>query len=81
MDQIRAIPLMPFEGSSTIAAIGHDPITETLRIQFHKGPVYRYQHVSKTLFDSMMAAPSFGKMFVAEIKAKPDLYPFMKESS
>lgn len=81
MDQIRAIPLIPHEGSSTIAAIGHDPITQTLRIQFHKGPIYRYQHVSAELMASMTASPSFGKAFVAEVKAKPDLYPFLKESA
>lgn len=79
MDQIRAIQLTPFEGSSTIAAYGHDPVTETLRIQFHKGPIYRYAHVPAELMASMLAAPSFGKAFVAEIKSKPDLYPYMKE--
>jgi len=54
--------------SSNVAAIGYDPLTETLRVEFVSGSVYDYLKVPATVHANLMAAPSIGKFLNAEIK-------------
>ena len=56
--------------SSDIAAIGFDPATETLEIEFHATGVYRYFSVPKTVADEFLRTPTHGKFFRQNIKGK-----------
>jgi len=62
--------------SSNIAAIGHDPITLTLTVEFKGGSRYLYQHVPTVLFDQLVKADSVGSAFHKLIKSQPDKHPF-----
>ena len=68
--------------SSQIAAIGHDPATNTLAIQFKKksgpGSVYHYANVAPELFAQFVAADSKGTFFGAHIKNNAKEYPYQK---
>ena len=54
--------------SSTIASVGYDASSETLEIAFHKTGLYQYFNVPAELYEAMMAAPSQGGFFNANIK-------------
>lgn len=54
--------------SSTIASVGYDPGSETLEIEFLTSRIYQYFNVPQFMHERMMAAPSVGKFFNAEIK-------------
>lgn len=54
--------------SSTIASVGYDGSSETLEIEFHKTGLYHYLNVPAVLYEAMMAAPSQGIFFNANIK-------------
>lgn len=58
--------------SSQINAIGYDPITSRLRIQFKSkagpGPVYEYPDVTPEQHQALISAPSIGKYFGEHIK-------------
>lgn len=62
--------------SSNIAALGHDPITLKLRVQFHSGTIYEYADVPVAKFDQLIKADSVGSAFHKLIKSAPDLHPF-----
>ncbi|MFM0058554.1 KTSC domain-containing protein [Paraburkholderia phytofirmans] len=64
--------------SSQIEGIGHDPMTNTLAMQFKAkkdAPVYHYANVNAAMFKALKAAESIGKHFAAHIKAFPEKYP------
>ena len=63
--------------SSNLAAVGYDPNTKILEIEFHGGSVYAYSDVPQDIFDELMSAESHGKYFNANIK---DKYPYTKIS-
>jgi hypothetical protein len=52
--------------SSNLKAVAHDG--DSLFVQFHKGPVYRYIGVSEQMYHQLLEAPSVGKFFVSEIR-------------
>ena len=54
--------------SSDICAIGYDPETRTLEIEFIKGGVYQYFDVPEGEHEAMMYSDSKGKYFHANIK-------------
>jgi hypothetical protein len=54
--------------SSTIKALGYEPSSRTLAIEFTSGHVYHYSGISQHQFDALMAAPSKGKHFTAMIR-------------
>lgn len=55
--------------SSSIAAIGHDPATNVLEVQFKNGGVYAYEGVTADHFDALMKAPSLGKHFQTHVRS------------
>ena len=63
--------------SSQLHSIGYDPETKTLAIKFKTGGVYHYADVPESEHKAMMAAPSHGKHFYANIKGK---FKFTKQS-
>lgn len=64
---MATIPTSKVE-SSNIAAIGYDPESRTLQVDFKTGKRYQYQNVPPEIFAEFQAADSVGKYFAASIK-------------
>ncbi len=66
------ITMDPVE-SSQIAAIGYDPATKTLAVQFKHGAgaIYHYPNFEPETFEALRAAESPGKFFGQHIKGLP----------
>lgn len=56
--------------SSSIAAIGHDPLTNTLAVKFHGGKTYHYSNVKPEDAAALMASKSIGSHFGQNIRNK-----------
>ena len=54
--------------STNIKAIGHDPATNTLRVEFRNGGVYDYSNISPEKHASFLTAASKGKHFHRHIR-------------
>jgi hypothetical protein len=63
--------------SSNLAAVGYDPDTETLEVEFKNGSVYTYSAVPADVYNELMEADSIGRAFAALIKAGG--YAWVKE--
>jgi hypothetical protein len=61
--------------SSNLQSVGYDASTQTLRIAFHKGGVYDYSGVPKSVYDGLMGASSKGSYHASYIK---NSYPYKK---
>jgi hypothetical protein len=53
--------------SSNLSSVGYDPVSQTLRIQFHSG-LYDYFNVPASVHFNLMNAPSKGEYHAAYIK-------------
>lgn len=62
----RMIPV----SSSSIAAIGHDPKTSALHVQFKNGGVWSYAGVPAALHAEMLKAQSVGSHFHQNVRGK-----------
>lgn len=76
------IPLTPVT-SSQLAAIGHDPATNTLAIRFNGkdgriGSLYHYANVTAEQFEAFQAAESKGSHFIRNIKPATDKHPYTR---
>lgn len=56
--------------SSAIAAVGYDPGTRTLRVQFHKSGMYTYHGVPQQVYDNFIRASSVGRYYDQFIKGR-----------
>lgn len=56
--------------SSNIAAIGYDPATEVLEVEFLNNSVYQYFNVPSVVYEALMSAPSHGVYLNANIKGQ-----------
>lgn len=56
--------------SSNVAAVGHDPRNNTLRVSFKNGGTYSYGGVSAAQHKALMSADSVGAHLAAHIKPK-----------
>lgn len=79
---MNTIPLTPV-ASSQIAAIGHDPSTNTLAIEFASktgghGSIYHYASFTREGYDAFSSAESIGSHFYKFIKNNPQKYPYTK---
>lgn len=59
---------MTYVDSSNIEAVGYDPSTNDLHIQFLKTGLYVYHNVPQDIFDELMNADSKGSYFNRNIK-------------
>jgi hypothetical protein len=81
---IKARPVIVMQSvtSSQISAIGHDPETGTLAIQFTSksgiGSTYHYQNVTVDQFAAFRDAESVGSHFYKHIKPFPDVFAYEK---
>lgn len=64
--------LVPVARSSNIHAIGYDPASKRLAVQFGDagGRIYHYDGVEPHQHAELLAAPSVGSHFAAHIKGK-----------
>lgn len=78
MHTANSIPLKPV-ASTALAAIGHDPATETLAVQMFQGSkpgnVYHYANVSLAEYSAMASAKSLGEHLARHIKAHKAKHP------
>ena len=58
--------------SSNIKAVGYDPATKTLRVQFHSSGSYDFHQVAEHHHGKLMQADSPGKYFQAHIRHSHD---------
>lgn len=56
--------------SSNIAAIGYDPETQTLAIEFRSGGTYEYYDVPEQVFQGLRSAASHGQYFQNNIRGR-----------
>lgn len=82
--EVPHIELTPVE-SSQIAAIGHNPATNTLAIQFKgkgdkPGSIYHYDGVTAEQFEEFRGAESIGSHFYKHIKPNPKTFPYRRIS-
>lgn len=61
--------------SSNIRAIGYDPQSQTLEVEFTTGGVYQYSGVPDAVYQGLMRAGSKGAYFHAHVK---DRYPCLQ---
>ena len=66
---------MPSVDSSAILAAEHDAASGRLAIRFVSGETYVYDGVPRAVYAALLAAPSKGGFFQAEIR---DRYPFAR---
>lgn len=69
--------------SSQIHSIGHDPVTNTLAIQFKDkaggaGSLYHYANVTSEDFVAFQGAESIGSHFYKHIKPHTTKYPYAR---
>lgn len=51
-----------------MSVVGYDRLSQTLEVQFHRGSVYRYEHVPEAMVESLMTARSLGQYFSQNIR-------------
>ena len=61
--------------SSNLSAVGYDPTTETLEVEFLDGSIFEYRNVPQFAYDQFMSASSAGSYFNREIR---NFYPYEK---
>lgn len=61
--------------SSNIDAVGYDPDTKVLQVDFKSGTSYQYEGVPANLAQAMIVAPSVGQFFYSSVKYA---YPYTK---
>jgi len=54
--------------STSINAVGYDPQTSTLEIEFKNGRVYRYLNVPPEIYEAFMHSDSHGQYFNTNIR-------------
>jgi hypothetical protein len=82
VDETPTIEMTPVV-SSQIAAIGHDPDTNTLAIRFpdkgdRPGSLYHYANFTAEDFERFSAAESKGSFLIREIKPNAAKWPYTK---
>lgn len=54
--------------SSSLRAVGYDPASQTLEVEFTSGQVYQYFAVPETVYRGLLGAESKGRFFLAEVR-------------
>lgn len=54
--------------SSNVKAVGYDPLTREMRVEFHGGGIYHLNGVSEEDHQNFLAADSKGKHFHRHIR-------------
>ncbi len=62
--------LTPIQGSSVIAAAGHDPATGKMRVKLHSGKTYEHDDVSLERYAAFTGAASPGAFWSKKINGR-----------
>lgn len=54
--------------STTMRAVGYDPMKRVLEVEFQSGAVYQYPNVPPGIFRKLLKAESKGRYFNGEIR-------------
>ncbi len=54
--------------STEIEWIGYEPKREMLQVEFIEGRIYQYDRVPERVYQSFLAADSYGQFFESQIK-------------
>jgi hypothetical protein len=57
--------------SSNVRAVGYDPASETLEVEFHNGNVYQYAPVTPEQHAELLGSESIGRAVNTTFKANP----------
>lgn len=63
--------------SSNLAAIGYDPDTETLEVEFLNATIYEHKNVPQMVYEELMNSSSHGTYYNRTIK---NVYPHSRIS-
>ena len=66
---VIAFPLLK-TSSNVIRSFDYEESTQTLRVEFYNGSVYKYRDVPKKIYQELESAPSVGQYFNAHIREK-----------
>lgn len=69
------MPEMRPVSSSNVAAVGYEPETQTLFVDFLNGGRYTYDGVPEDVFIGMLSAESVGRFLHQNVKG---IYPYTK---
>lgn len=56
--------------SANVEAIGHDPVTNKMRVRFHGGAEYEYHDVPAKAHQALLDAASIGKHLNAHVRGR-----------
>lgn len=59
---------MIWVSSSAMTAVGYDPISQRMKIQFNQGDTYDFCHVPQQVYDGLMMSGSKGGYYTAYIR-------------
>ncbi len=71
---MELIPL----SSTNLRAIGYDPDTMTMQIQFNNGSLYSYANIEPQTYEDMMASGNPGEYFATIIKPQRVRYAYTR---
>lgn len=54
--------------SSNIAAVGYDPETQVMRVEFHRSGLYELQDVPQAEYEMLIASASIGSTYASFFK-------------
>lgn len=57
-----------YVASSNLRAVGYDPASETLEVEFTSGAVYQYYGVPSHIYEQLMREPSKGQFLNTYVK-------------
>lgn len=60
--------------SSAIAAVGYDPPSQRMKIQFKQGKTYDFCRVPQSVFDGLLSASSKGSYYDSHIRNRYQCY-------
>lgn len=66
---VIAFPLLK-NTSNVIKSFDYDEKTQTLRVEFNNGSIYKYRDVPESVYQELKIAPSVGQYFNAQIREK-----------
>ena len=75
----KRVEMLPVE-SSNIHSVGWDYKRKRMYIKFLNGYVYQYENVESDEFREIRQASSKGKWFWANMRQRPDKYPYKRLS-
>jgi hypothetical protein len=61
--------------SSNLRSVGYDRASQTLEVEFQSGALYQYFGVPPEVYQALLAAPSHGSYFVANVR---NAYPYQR---